>query len=118
MLDALNPLIESRIRDAQARGEFDNLPGAGRPLRLDDDPLAPAELRSAWRVLSGAGLVGPGTPHDVPMPGDFATMMALLDRSMPRSPRGGRDRLARDTDLRVLQASWSLLRRKRESANL
>ena len=26
------------IREAQERGEFDNLPGAGKPLQLDDDP--------------------------------------------------------------------------------
>lgn len=30
--------IDRQIREAQERGEFDNLPGAGKPLHLDDDP--------------------------------------------------------------------------------
>ena len=30
--------IEEQIRDAQARGEFDNLPGFGKPLNLDSNP--------------------------------------------------------------------------------
>lgn len=31
-------LADKRIREAMERGEFDNLPGAGRPLELSDDP--------------------------------------------------------------------------------
>ena len=30
------PSVEEQIRAAQARGEFDDLPGKGKPLRLDD----------------------------------------------------------------------------------
>jgi DnaJ family protein C protein 28 len=30
--------IEEQIRQAQERGEFDNLPGFGKPLRLEDNP--------------------------------------------------------------------------------
>ncbi len=30
--------IDRQIREAMERGEFDDLPGAGRPLHLDDDP--------------------------------------------------------------------------------
>lgn len=30
--------IDRQIREAMERGEFDNLPGAGKPLDLDDDP--------------------------------------------------------------------------------
>lgn len=31
-------LINLKIREAEENGDFDNLEGAGRPLRLDDDP--------------------------------------------------------------------------------
>ena len=40
-MDRFESLVERQIREAQERGEFDNLPGAGKPLpRLDgvDDP--------------------------------------------------------------------------------
>jgi hypothetical protein len=42
------------------RGDFDDLlPGAGKPLDLDDDALVPPELRIAYRVLRNAGVVPP-----------------------------------------------------------
>jgi Domain of unknown function (DUF1992) len=52
-------LVEERIQTAMRRGDFDNLPGAGKPLELDDDPLVPVEVRIAHRVLKNAGLVPP-----------------------------------------------------------
>jgi hypothetical protein len=55
----LDALVERRIQAAVARGEFDNLPGAGRPLALDDDKLVPEELRVAYRLLKNAGYVPP-----------------------------------------------------------
>lgn len=30
--------VDRQVREAIERGEFDNLPGAGKPLHLDDDP--------------------------------------------------------------------------------
>jgi hypothetical protein len=52
-------LVEERIKEALRRGEFDNLPGAGRPLELDDDCLVPPEVRIAYRILKNAGFVPP-----------------------------------------------------------
>jgi hypothetical protein len=52
-------LAERRIEEAIARGELDNLPGAARPLELDDDRLVPEELRLAYRILKNAGFVPP-----------------------------------------------------------
>jgi len=36
-------LAEQRISEAVSRGELDELPGAGAPLELDDDPLIPQD---------------------------------------------------------------------------
>jgi hypothetical protein len=52
-------LAERRIAEAIARGELDGLPGAGRPLELDDDSLVPQELRAAHRILKNAGIAPP-----------------------------------------------------------
>lgn len=52
-------LVEERIQEALRRGDFDNLPGAGRPLALDDDALVPPEVRIAYRILKNAGFVPP-----------------------------------------------------------
>jgi hypothetical protein len=46
-MDRLESLVEKQIREAQEQGEFDNLPGAGKPLRgIDagrDDRLRASE---------------------------------------------------------------------------
>jgi hypothetical protein len=56
---ALDLLAERRIAEAIARGELDDLPGAGQPLALDDAALVPEELRAAYRMLKNAGFVPP-----------------------------------------------------------
>ncbi|HTH60174.1 MAG TPA: DnaJ family domain-containing protein [Paraburkholderia sp.] len=55
----LDALVEQRIAAAAARGEFDDLPGAGAPQELDDEPLVPEEVRVANRILKNAGFVPP-----------------------------------------------------------
>ncbi|WP_413736775.1 DUF1992 domain-containing protein [Sodalis sp. RH21] len=46
---------ERHIQQAQKKGEFDNLPGYGKPLQLDDDSAVPEELRVGYRLLKNAG---------------------------------------------------------------
>ncbi len=53
----LDAIAEQRIAEAIERGEFDNLPGAGRPLDMEDDALIAEELRVAYRILRNAGCV-------------------------------------------------------------
>ncbi|HVJ10520.1 MAG TPA: DnaJ family domain-containing protein [Burkholderiales bacterium] len=40
----LDFIAEQRIAEAVSKGELQDLPGAGRPLELDDDALIPARL--------------------------------------------------------------------------
>lgn len=47
-------LVEERIQEAQARGEFDNLRGKGRPLNLSGNPWA-GEWEMAFNILENAG---------------------------------------------------------------
>lgn len=52
----LERLAEQKIREAEARGEFEDLPGTGEPLNIEqDNPYVPAELRTAYRLLKNAG---------------------------------------------------------------
>lgn len=55
----LDQWAERHILDAQRKGEFDNLPGNGQPLILDDDSHVPAELRAGYRMLKNAGCLPP-----------------------------------------------------------
>ena len=52
-------IAEQKILEAIARGEFANLPGAGKPLRLEDDSMVPGELRISYKVLKNAGCIPP-----------------------------------------------------------
>jgi hypothetical protein len=47
-------LVERRIAEAMAEGKFDNLPGAGRPLELDQPPPGREELWWALRMMKQA----------------------------------------------------------------
>lgn len=55
----LDQWAERHILDAQRQGEFENLPGSGRPLILDDDSHVPPELRAGYRMLKNAGCLPP-----------------------------------------------------------
>ena len=55
----LDRLVEQRIGEAQSRGEFDDLSGEGRPLRLEDLTLVPEELRAGYLLLKNAGYLPP-----------------------------------------------------------
>ena len=57
----LDQWAERHILEAQTKGEFDNLPGSGEPLTLDDDSHVPAELRAGYRLLKNAGCLTAGT---------------------------------------------------------
>jgi len=52
-------IVEAKIAEAQRAGAFADLPGAGKPLVLDDDRLVPEDVRMAYRILRNAGYVPP-----------------------------------------------------------
>jgi hypothetical protein len=52
-------IAERKIREAQEKGEFDNLPGKGKPLQLEDDSQIPEELRLAYKILKNADCLPP-----------------------------------------------------------
>jgi hypothetical protein len=52
-------VAEERIAKAMEKGEFDDLPGKGKPLELEDDSRVPEDLRLAYKVLKNAGMSPP-----------------------------------------------------------
>ena len=47
-------IAENRIREAMEQGQFDNLPGAGEPLSLEEYFSTPEDVRMAYSVLKNA----------------------------------------------------------------
>ena len=59
---SLDILIDEIIRDAMARGEFDRLPGAGKPLdHTDEETLDSSETQRAQRSQHLCALDLPAT---------------------------------------------------------
>lgn len=55
----LDQIAERHIRQAVERGEFDDLPGSGAPLVLEDEALVPDAVRVGYRLLKNAGCLPP-----------------------------------------------------------
>lgn len=92
-MDIVDQIVERRIAEAVWRGEFNELPGAGRPLELDDEPLVPAELRVAFRIMKNAGYV----PDEVRLFAEIRGAEQLLMRASESE-----ERVAASARLRVL----------------
>ena len=89
--------VEQAIREAQARGEFDNLPNQGKPLDLTPNPYAgDRELRAGVEgVFDGDGDLGIGRRQRDPAqrePRVFNLKVPLVDKQ--RSPLVAEEMLA------------------------
>ena len=67
-------IAERRIVEAIREGAFDNLPGAGKPLKLEDDSHLPEDLRIVYKILKNAGFV----PPEVALQKEIATVEDVL----------------------------------------
>ncbi len=59
MFPGFDRIVEERIKNAQKKGDFKNLPGSGKPLDLDDDSCVAEDLRLAYKILKNADFVPP-----------------------------------------------------------
>lgn len=67
-------IVEQKIQAAMRQGEFDNLPGAGQPLNLEEDGDIPPESRMAYKILKNAGVL----PEEVQLRKDLKSLEALV----------------------------------------
>ena len=56
---SFDKIVEALIKEAQERGEFDNLPGKGKPIDLSAYFETPEDVRLAQSVLKNAGMTSP-----------------------------------------------------------
>jgi len=74
MMLAFQKIVERRIKEAQERGDFDNLPGHGQPIHLEDDSHIPEDLRLVYKILKNADCL----PPEVEIKKEILTTEALL----------------------------------------
>jgi hypothetical protein len=70
---AFEKIVEALIKEAMARGEFDNLPGKGKPIDLTEYFETPEEVRLVHSVLKGAGM----TPREVDLLKEIAELKQI-----------------------------------------
>lgn len=73
-MNAFEHLAEQKILAAIANGEFDNLPGQGRPLNWEDDSAIPASLRLSFKILKNANIL----PEEMQLKQDLAALQERL----------------------------------------
>jgi hypothetical protein len=59
IFEIFDKIADQRIREAIERGEFDDLPGKGKPLQLEDDRHISADMRLAYKILKNANCLPP-----------------------------------------------------------
>jgi hypothetical protein len=73
-MDWISSIAEEKILESMRNGEFERLPGAGKPLKLEDDSMVPEELRVGFKLLKNAGVI----PEEMQLRKDILTLKDLL----------------------------------------
>jgi Domain of unknown function (DUF1992) len=71
---SIEKFVEDQIKKAMAEGEFDNLPGKGKPIDLDAYFQTPEDLRICYSILKGGSFV----PEEVQMLKDIEALREQL----------------------------------------
>jgi Domain of unknown function (DUF1992) len=104
LVDFLARIAEARIAEAMERGDFEDLPGKGRPLELEDLSRLPADMRLSYKVLRNADVV----PPEVELRRELYSLGRLIDATTDEAERAD---LRRRRSLTELHYSLLLERR-------
>lgn len=70
---------DEKIKDAIAAGEFDDLPGKGKPLNLDPYFATPEHLRLGYSILKSADII----PEEMELLREIENVKKSLESSAP-----------------------------------
>ncbi|MDF2835054.1 MAG: hypothetical protein K0Q63_694 [Paenibacillus sp.] len=95
-MDIFRIIAEEKIKEAIRNGEFDDLPGAGKPLPPDDMDGVPEELRVSYRLLKNAGVI----PEEMQLRKEMTTLGDLISACASGSER---EKLQRELSIKKLR---------------
>jgi hypothetical protein len=84
-------LVEEKIREAIANGEFDNLSGKGKPIDLTAYFATPEDLRLGYSILKAANVL----PQEAELLKEIETLKEKFERSTCQDER---EKLKREMD--------------------
>jgi hypothetical protein len=105
---SFNRIAENRIREAIEQGQFDNLPGAGRHVSLEEYFNTPEDVRMAYSVLKNANC----RPLEVELLNEVARLEQALSAASDDAARAA---LQRELSHRRTELSILLERRPRRT---
>ena len=91
----LDKIVESIIKEAQERGEFNNLKNKGKPLDLTAYFETPEEERLAYSVLKNAGMLS----AEIDLLQEIAALKERLETSHDESQRRKIKRIIQEKQL-------------------
>lgn len=100
-------IVEDKIQEAMERGEFDNLPGKGKPIDLTEYFETPEDIRLAQSVLKNAGM----TSREVDLLKEIAELKQILVAVLEERKKQEIERQIRQ---KQVEFSLRLERQKRE----
>ena len=109
-MDVLTRIAEARIREAIERGELENLPGRGKPVKIEDLSRVPEDLRVGYLMLKRAGVL----PPELELQKDMITLERLIAACEDDEERAA---LRRRWNERALRFRILMERRKRTPAH-
>ena len=89
-------IAEAKIAAGMASGEFDDLPGAGKPLELEDLSRIPAHMRAGYKLLRNADAL----PPEAELRREIYSLGALIDATADPDDREELKRRRREAELR------------------
>ena len=104
---SIESAIEQRIREAIERGEFDDLPGKGKPIDLDAYFSTPEDLRMTYSILKSNQFV----PEEVDLMKEIGELREKLSSAATEAER---DQLQKRLQERSLALSLLLDKRRRQ----
>jgi hypothetical protein len=103
---SIEKFVEDQIKKAMAEGEFDNLPGKGKPIDLDAYFQTPEDLRICYSILKGGSFV----PEEVQMLKDIE---ALREQMAACTDEAQKKQLEKTIREKVLSFNLTMERYKR-----
>lgn len=100
--DLTVPNAEEQIRRAIEEGKFDNLPGKGKPLHLDQNPFEDPDWRLANHVLKTSGFALPWIEKRNEIEALIQSARASLKRAQEKRRKAIRDGLPASS----VHAAW------------
>lgn len=95
--------IEEIIRRAIQEGKFDDLPGKGEPLQLDDNPHEDPEWRAAHHILKSAGFTLPWIETLRQIESDLEAARVRLTQTWAWR----QETLAKDSEILLVESEWT-----------